>query len=101
VALAAQRHARQLGDRQSKLTLEGLLGHPVRDFAYPYGSFNSYDLAQAKSLGFRDRGLDAARRLARRAQLYELSRVRVGGGLRLNLLRWFAGRSARRPPSSV
>src|SRR2546428_1987635 len=51
VALAAQPATRASWEiRQSRLTLEGLLGHPVRDFAYPYGSFHPYDMAQAESL---------------------------------------------------
>ena len=53
VALAAQAPARATWEmKQSKLALENLLGHAVVDFAYPYGSFNQYDMAQAKSLGF-------------------------------------------------
>jgi len=53
VALAAQTPAGASGQmRQSKVALEGLLGHPVVDFAYPYGSFNASDMAQAQKSGF-------------------------------------------------
>jgi peptidoglycan/xylan/chitin deacetylase (PgdA/CDA1 family) len=84
VALAAQVPARASWEiRQSKLTLETLLGHPVRDFAYPYGSFNLYDMAQAKSLGFETAVSTLSGTWHSPGQLFELSRLRVGGGLPL------------------
>jgi len=84
VALAAQVPARASWEiRQSKLTLEALLGHPVRDFAYPYGSFNLYDMAQARSLGFETAVSTLSGTWHSAGQLFELSRVRVGGGLPL------------------
>jgi peptidoglycan/xylan/chitin deacetylase (PgdA/CDA1 family) len=99
VALAAQPATRASWEiRQSKLTLEGLLGHPVRDFAYPYGSFNAYDMAQAKSLGFETAVSTLPGAWHSPGQLYELSRVRVGGGL---LLASFANLVGGPPPSSA
>ncbi len=84
VALAAQVPARASWEiKQSKLTLETLLGHPVRDFAYPYGSFNLYDMAQAKSLGFETAVSTLSGTWHSTGQLFELSRVRIGGGLPL------------------
>jgi peptidoglycan/xylan/chitin deacetylase (PgdA/CDA1 family) len=84
VALAAQVPARASWEiKQSKLTLETLLGHPVRDFAYPYGSFNLYDMAQAKSLGFETAVSTLSGTWHSAGQLFELSRVRIGGGLPL------------------
>jgi len=84
VALAAQAPARASWEmKQSELTLEALLGHPVLDFAYLYGSFNGYDLAQAKSLGFETAVSTLSGTWHAAAQLFELSRVRVGGGLPL------------------
>jgi peptidoglycan/xylan/chitin deacetylase (PgdA/CDA1 family) len=84
VALAAQVPARASWEiRQSKLTLETLLGHPVSDFAYPYGSFNLYDMAQARSLGFETAVSTVSGTWHSAGQLFELSRVRVGGGLPL------------------
>jgi peptidoglycan/xylan/chitin deacetylase (PgdA/CDA1 family) len=84
VALAAQLPARASWEiKQSKVTLETLLGHPVRDFAYPYGSFNLYDMAQAKSLGFETAVSTLSGTWHSAGQLFELSRVRVGGGLPL------------------
>src|SRR2546421_6488111 len=84
VALAAQTPARAAWEmKQSKLTLEALLGHPVIDFAHPYGSFNQYDMAQAKSLGFETAVSTLSGTAHYVGQLMELSRVRIGGGLPL------------------
>ena len=89
VALAAQTPARATWEmKQSKLALEQLLGHPVVDFAYPYGSFNQYDMAQAKSLGFETACSTMYGTAHSAGQLYELSRMRIGGGLPLT---YFAG----------
>jgi peptidoglycan/xylan/chitin deacetylase (PgdA/CDA1 family) len=84
VALTAQPPARAIWEiKQSKLTLEGLLGHPVLDFAYPYGSFNGFDMAQAKSLGFETAVSTLPGTWHSASELYELSRVRIGGGIPL------------------
>jgi peptidoglycan/xylan/chitin deacetylase (PgdA/CDA1 family) len=84
VALAALAPARATWEiKQSKLTLEGLLGHPVLDFAYPYGSFNMFDMAQAKNLGFETAVSTQSGTWHSAAQLFALSRVRIGGGLPL------------------
>ena len=85
VALAAQTPARAAWEmKQSKLTLEGLLGHPVIDFAYPYGSFNAYDMAQARSLGFEAAASTMYGSAHSAGQLFDLSRMRIGGGLPLS-----------------
>jgi len=84
VALAAQPPVRASWEiKQSKLMLEALLGHPVLDFAYPYGSFNVYDMAQAKSDGFETAVSTMSGTWHAAGQLFELSRMRVGGGLPL------------------
>src|SRR5438270_3227422 len=84
VALAAQSPARATWEmKQSKLALEQLLGHPVVDFAYPYGSFNQYDMAQAKGLGFETACSTMYGTAHSAGQLFELSRLRIGGGLSL------------------
>lgn len=84
VALAALAPARASSEiKQSKLMLEALLGHPVLDFAYPYGSFNLYDMAQAKSFGFETAVSTMSGTWHAAGQLFELSRMRVGGGLPL------------------
>jgi len=69
--------------RQSKLALEELLGHPVLDFAYPYGSFNLYDMAEARTLGFETAVSTLYGVVHYAGQLFDLSRVRIGGGLPL------------------
>jgi len=85
VALAAQPPTRATWEmKQSKLTLEGLLGHPVAEFAYPYGSFNPYDVAQVKSLGFEAAVSTISGTLHSAGQLFLLSRMRIGGGLPLS-----------------
>ena len=99
VALAAQPPARGAWEmRQSKLTLEELLGHPIVDFAYPYGSFNQYDMAQAKTLGFETAASTMYGSLHTAGQLFELSRMRIGGGLPLS---YFARVVGGPPPTSA
>lgn len=99
VALAAQPPARATWEmKQSKLALEQLLGHPVVDFAYPYGSFNAYDMAQATSLGFETAVSTLSGSVHGAGQLMELSRVRIGGGLPLT---YFAGEVAGPRPSAA
>ncbi len=99
VALAAQAPARATWEmKQSKQTLEDLLGHPVLDFAYPYGSFNRYDMAQAKSLGFETAVSTLYGTVHSAGQLFELSRQRIGGGLPLT---YFAGVVGGPAPTSA
>jgi peptidoglycan/xylan/chitin deacetylase (PgdA/CDA1 family) len=99
VALAAQAPARATWEmKQSKLTLEELLGHPVVDFAYPYGSFNQYDMAQAKSLGFETAVSTMSSTVHSAGQLFLLSRMRIGGGLPLT---YFAGVVGGPQPTSA
>jgi peptidoglycan/xylan/chitin deacetylase (PgdA/CDA1 family) len=99
VALAAQAPARATWEmKQSKLTLEELLGHPVVDFAYPYGSFNQYDMAQARMLGFETAVSTLYGSVHSASQLFELSRMRIGGGLPLT---YFARVVGGPPPTSA
>jgi peptidoglycan/xylan/chitin deacetylase (PgdA/CDA1 family) len=84
VALAAAAPGRALWEiRQSKATLEGLLGHAVADFAYPYGSFNAYDEAQVRQLGFEAAASTIAGSLHWPTELMHLHRIRVDGGMSL------------------
>jgi peptidoglycan/xylan/chitin deacetylase (PgdA/CDA1 family) len=99
VALATQAPARATWEmKQSKLALENLLGHPVIDFAYPYGSFNQYDMAQAKSLGFETAASTMYGTAHTPGQLFQLSRMRIGGGLPLTT---FAGVVGGPPPTAA
>jgi len=99
VALAAQTATRATWEmKQSKLALEQLLGHQVVDFAYPYGSFNPYDMAQAKSLGFETAASTLYGTAHSAGQLFELSRLRIGGGLSLA---GFAGVVGGPPPTAA
>jgi peptidoglycan/xylan/chitin deacetylase (PgdA/CDA1 family) len=70
--------------QQSKRQLESLLGHPVADFAYPYGSFNAFDVREAQRLGFETAVSTLYGSLHSAAQLFELSRIRMGGGVGLS-----------------
>lgn len=85
VALAAQSLSRASWEiKTSKVTLEGLLGHKVLDFAYPYGSFDAYDEAQAQSDGFETAVSTLYGTVHTPGQLFYLSRMRIGGGLPLS-----------------
>lgn len=85
VALAAQSASRASWEiKTSKATLEGLLGHKVLDFAYPYGSFDAYDEAQAQSDGFETAVSTLYGTVHTPGQLFYLSRMRIGGGLPLS-----------------
>ncbi len=84
VALAGLAQARTLWEmRQSKLTLETMLGHPILDFAYPYGSFDASVVSQAQLLGFESASSTITAVWHSAATLMSLYRVRVGGGLSL------------------
>lgn len=97
VALAALSAARATWEiKQSKLALEGLLGHPVLDFAYPYGSYNAFDMAQVKSLGFESAVSTLYGTVHSAGQLFYLSRQRLGGSLSLG---YFANVVGGPPPS--
>lgn len=99
VALAAQSPSRASWEiRTSKATLEGLLGHKVLDFAYPYGSFNAYDEAQAQSAGFETAVSTLYGTIHTPGQLFYLSRMRLGGGLPLS---YFARVVGGPPPTAA
>ncbi len=83
-ALAALAPARAVWEmRTSKQTLEALLGQPVLDFAYPYGSYDAFVAAEAKTIGFEAAASSNPGVLHWAGQLMYLSRERVGGGLSL------------------
>jgi peptidoglycan/xylan/chitin deacetylase (PgdA/CDA1 family) len=64
---------------QSKQALEQMLGHPVIEFAYPYGSFNGYLAGQARAMGFESAASTMTGAVHEPGELWWLHRQRVGG----------------------
>ena len=84
VALASLPPARAFWQMQhSKLTLESGLGHTVLDFAYPYGSFNTYAQSAAKKIGFETAVSTLIGSWHAPQSLMYLSRQRIGGSMPL------------------
>jgi len=78
--------------QQSRDTLAAVLGHPILDFAYPYGSFNSYDIAVAKDLGFECAVATVGSPWHWRDELFYMNRLRIGGGFAMyDFARWLGG----------
>ena len=97
-ALAALTPARATWEmRQSKLALESLLGHPVIDFAYPYGSYNALAIAVAVRLGFETACSTLSGTVHSAGQLMVLSRVRIGGAMTLTTFARLVGGPAPAP----
>ena len=67
----------------SKATLERLLGHPVLDFAYPYGSFDAAVVQMVRDAGFRDAASTIGGDVQTAAGLFQLRRTHIGGALSL------------------
>jgi peptidoglycan/xylan/chitin deacetylase (PgdA/CDA1 family) len=62
-----------------KAALEALLGHPVLDFAYPYGRFNAATEAIVQQAGFREAVTTIAGDLQVFAARFALPRDHIGG----------------------
>lgn len=62
-----------------KATLEALLGHPVLDFAYPYGGFNPSVIQLVQQAGFRDAVTTMGGDLQALNQRFALHRIHIGG----------------------
>ncbi len=84
--------------QQSKARLEGILGQPVRSFAYPYGTRSDYSDETAKLVreaGFSIGCANFPEMITRGADIYQLPRfiVRNWAGDRFirSLDRWFLG----------
>jgi len=69
--------------RQSKQVLEGMVGHPVIEFAYPYGSFNGYLAGQARAMGFESAASTMPGAWHQPGELWWLDRQRVSGSTSL------------------
>jgi len=68
---------------QSKQVLEGMLGHPVTQFAYPYGSFNAFLAQRARLMGFQSSASTMPGAWHQSTELWWLHRQRVGGSTSL------------------
>lgn len=80
VALARMSRAAALWEMsESKRRLETALGHPVIEFAYPYGSFNGYLAAQARLMGYESAASTIPGAWHQPGELFVLHRQRVGG----------------------
>jgi peptidoglycan/xylan/chitin deacetylase (PgdA/CDA1 family) len=78
--------------QQSRDTLAAVLGHPILDFAYPYGSFNTYDMAVARDLGFECAVATFGSPWHWRDELFYMNRLRIGGGFAMyDFARWLGG----------
>lgn len=62
-----------------KHALEQLLGHPVLDFAYPYGGFNAAVVLMVQGAGFRDAVTTMYGRVQALNGRFELRRIELGG----------------------
>jgi peptidoglycan/xylan/chitin deacetylase (PgdA/CDA1 family) len=65
---------------ESKRWLEHLLGHPVVDFAYPSGQFNSQVMTAVRQAGYDTAVTEQVSIVHSPADRYAWARVRVGGG---------------------
>ena len=70
---------------QSRHDLEGLLGRPVTDFAYPSGRYNATVEAFAGQAGFHGAVTTVEGVATRGSDLLALHRVRIGGGQNLDV----------------
>jgi peptidoglycan/xylan/chitin deacetylase (PgdA/CDA1 family) len=84
VALARTRASSALWEMsESKRQLQEMLGHPVIEFAYPYGSFNGYLAGQARAMGFESAASTVSGAWHEPGELWWLDRQRVSGGTSL------------------
>jgi peptidoglycan/xylan/chitin deacetylase (PgdA/CDA1 family) len=74
-----------------KAALEHLLGHPVLDFAYPYGGFDSAVVQLVHAAGFRDAVTTIGGDTQSLADAFVLHRTRIGGALSLASFAVLAG----------
>jgi peptidoglycan/xylan/chitin deacetylase (PgdA/CDA1 family) len=65
---------------ESRRWLEGVVGHPVIDFAYPSGQFTRQTVAAVQSAGYDTAVTELESIVHSRADRYVWSRTRVGGG---------------------
>jgi peptidoglycan/xylan/chitin deacetylase (PgdA/CDA1 family) len=68
----------------SKQWLENLLGHPVVDFAYPSGKYNSLDVTELGATGYSTAVTEDGSTVRLWATRYAWTRTRVSGGEQLS-----------------
>ena len=80
VDLATMSPATQLAEIEGgKASLEALLGHPVLDFAYPYGELTATTVSLVRAAGFRDAVTTMGGDLQSLSQRFLLRRWHMGG----------------------
>jgi peptidoglycan/xylan/chitin deacetylase (PgdA/CDA1 family) len=80
--------------RRGKTALEELLGHPIKTFAYPFGSradFNSESLALVREAGFEMACANFPGRVWRRSDRFQLPRLLVRNWGGDSFERWLRG----------
>jgi peptidoglycan/xylan/chitin deacetylase (PgdA/CDA1 family) len=92
LALAGIRPSAALWEMsESKRQLEQVLGHPVIEFAYPYGSFNGYLAERARAMGFESAASTIPGGWHQPGELWWLARQRVSGWTSLEEFARLAG----------
>lgn len=81
-----------------KAALQTLLGHPVLDFAYPYGGFDSAVVQLVRAAGFRDAVTTMGGDTQTLVGAFVLHRTRIGGALSLAS---FAARAGLPSPTAA
>jgi peptidoglycan/xylan/chitin deacetylase (PgdA/CDA1 family) len=81
-----------------KAALEKLLGHPVLDFAYPYGGFNAAVVQLVQAAGFRDAVTTMPGRMQTLSQPFVFRRIEMGGAPSLAT---FAADAGLLPPTAT
>jgi peptidoglycan/xylan/chitin deacetylase (PgdA/CDA1 family) len=76
---------------ESKRQLQQVLGHPVIEFAYPYGSFNWYLAGRARAMGFESATSTIAGAWSQPGDLWSLHRQRVSGSTSLQAFAQLVG----------
>ena len=80
-----------------KSALEALLGHPVLDFAYPYGAFNAAVVQLVEQAGFRDAASTVPGDVQSLGGRFLLHRTEIGGAPSLATFATDAGLTAPTP----
>jgi len=85
---------------ESKKALEDMLGHPVTEFAYPYGNFNRYLAGRARAMGFESAASTMPGAWHQPGELWWLDRQRVSGWTTLAGFAQLVGGPRPGPPAA-